>query len=90
MAVIKRKTATTKRSPVKSRQVMRFEVLLEPAEEGGYAVHVPALRGCHTQGETVEECLENAKDAIESYLAVVHELATRHRRVKRYEVEIAV
>ncbi|MEW5761795.1 MAG: type II toxin-antitoxin system HicB family antitoxin [Bacillota bacterium] len=47
----------------------RFIVYLEPAEEGGYIASVPALPGCVTQGETREEALEMAKDAIEGYIA---------------------
>jgi antitoxin HicB len=38
---------------------------------GGFSVSVPALPGCHTQGETREEALEMAKDAIEGYLEVL-------------------
>ena len=51
---------------------MRYTVLLDPdPEEGGYAVSVPALPGCFTQGDTVEEATERAKEAIASYLAAV-------------------
>lgn len=50
-----------------------FEVVLLPEEEGGFSVSVPALPGCHTQGETREEALEMAKDAIEGYLEVLEE-----------------
>ena len=46
----------------------RFTVLVEPAEEGGYVVHVPALPGCVTQGETFEEASVNAREAIEGYI----------------------
>lgn len=38
-------------------------------EEGGYVVHVPALPGCVTQGETVEEAEKMARDAIRAYCA---------------------
>lgn len=41
-------------------------ILLE--EEKGYSVQVPALPGCHTEGDTVDEALANAKEAIECYL----------------------
>ncbi|MBI3619201.1 type II toxin-antitoxin system HicB family antitoxin [Candidatus Peregrinibacteria bacterium] len=51
----------------------RFTVVLEPAEEGGYVVHVPTLPGCHTQGETIEEAEANAKEAIECYLLSLHD-----------------
>ncbi len=43
----------------------RYAIVLHPEpEEGGYSVTVPALPGCFTQGETVEECIERAKEAI--------------------------
>lgn len=47
---------------------MKFYVVLTPAEEGGFSVSVPALEGCFTQGETEEEALENAREAILCYL----------------------
>ena len=46
----------------------KFKVLLEYNEEGGYTVTVPALPGCLTEGDTVEEALDNAKEAISGYL----------------------
>lgn len=36
----------------------------------GYDVHVPAVPGCHSQGDTEKEALENIKDAIVAYLAM--------------------
>jgi antitoxin HicB len=46
-----------------------YTVILTPdQEEGGYTVRVPALPGCNTQGETLEEALANAREAIELYL----------------------
>lgn len=47
----------------------KYLVYLEPAEEGGYTVHRPALPGCVSQGDTVEEALAMIKDAIEGYVA---------------------
>ena len=45
--------------------VLRYSVLLLPEpEEGGFSVLVPALPGCLTQGETVDEALANAREAI--------------------------
>lgn len=42
-----------------------YTIILHPRpEEGGYSVIVPALPGCFAQGETIEECLERAKEAI--------------------------
>ena len=45
-----------------------YTVLLEPAEEGGYVVTVPALPGCVTQGETYEEAVTMAQECIEGFL----------------------
>ena len=46
----------------------RFKVIIEPELEGGYSVHVPALPGCASQGETIEEAVVNIKEALELYL----------------------
>lgn len=46
----------------------RFTVLFEPAEEGGYVVTCPALPGLVTEGDTLEEAREMARDAIRAYL----------------------
>ncbi|MBW6517314.1 MAG: type II toxin-antitoxin system HicB family antitoxin [ANME-2 cluster archaeon] len=47
---------------------MKFKVVLEPAEEGGYVVYVPSLPGCISEGDSKEEALNNIKEAIELYL----------------------
>lgn len=46
----------------------KFKIVLEKEEAGGYTVFVPALPGCHTQGDTIEEALGNAREAIECYI----------------------
>ena len=46
----------------------KYTVIFEPAEEGGFVVRVPALPGCYTQGETLEEAKEMAKEAIALHL----------------------
>jgi predicted RNase H-like HicB family nuclease len=48
---------------------MKLKVVLEPSDEGGYTVYVPSLPGCISEGETVEEALENIQEAIELYLS---------------------
>lgn len=47
---------------------MKFKVVLEPSDEGGFTVYVPALPGCISEGDTEEEALKNIKEAIELYL----------------------
>lgn len=46
---------------------MKYKIRLEETEEG-FAVWVPGLPGCWSQGETEEEAVENIKDAIQTYL----------------------
>ena len=45
-----------------------YTVILEREGDGGYHAFCPALKGCHTQGDTLEEALTNAKEAIGAYL----------------------
>ena len=58
-----------KSKPVYGRH---YTVILEP-DEGGYHAFCPALRGCHTQGDTIEEARRNIQDAIELYCESVIE-----------------
>jgi len=50
---------------------MKYSVLIEESDEG-FAVSVPGLPGCHSQGDTEAEALANIADAIREYLEVVH------------------
>lgn len=52
---------------------MEYSVIIHKAEEGGYWVEVPALPGCYSQGETVDEALDNVKEAIALYLETLRE-----------------
>ena len=51
---------------------MDYRVILIESEEG-FSVSCPALKGCHSQGKTKEEALENIKDAISEWLAAEDE-----------------
>ena len=53
---------------------MKYTVLIEESDEG-FAVSVPGLPGCHSQGETEAEALTNITDAIREYRDVVEGLA---------------
>jgi predicted RNase H-like HicB family nuclease len=57
-----------------TERTREFEVLLERADEGGYVVSVPDLPGVWTQGETRDEALENAREAITLYLETLEDL----------------
>lgn len=67
----------------------KYEVFLEEAEEGGYVVTCPALPGVVSEGETKEEALENVKDAIAGYLAVLHKHSKPEPKVETEVVEVA-
>ena len=56
-----------------SSQKMTLKIVLEPSEDGGYTVYVPALPGCISEGDTVEESLKNIQEAIELYLKPVED-----------------
>jgi predicted RNase H-like HicB family nuclease len=52
---------------------MNIKAVIHPAEEGGYWAEVPALPGCITEGDTIDEVMANLKDAIEGWLDVANE-----------------
>ena len=52
---------------------MKLAVILEPSEEAGFTVLVPALPGCISEGDTREEALKNIREAIELYLEPVED-----------------
>jgi predicted RNase H-like HicB family nuclease len=54
--------------PRKSPKVFSYSVFYEQCAEGGYVAFVPALPGCHTQGDTLEETESAVKEAIALYL----------------------
>jgi predicted RNase H-like HicB family nuclease len=53
---------------------MKYTVLVEESDEG-FAVSVPGLPGCHSQGDSEAEALANIADAIREYLEAVRDLA---------------
>jgi predicted RNase H-like HicB family nuclease len=52
---------------------MRLKVVLEPSDEGGYTVLVPALPGCISEGDTRDDALHNIREAIELYLEPIED-----------------
>ena len=69
----------------------RFKIILEREPTGGYSVSVPSLPGCATQGETLEECMVNAKEAVELYLESLKEdkLSLPESDVLLEEIEVS-
>jgi len=50
-----------------------FDVVIIEDETGGYVAFVPTLPGCHTQGDTLNELMDNVKEAVELYLETLTE-----------------
>ncbi len=64
---------------------MKLKVVVHPEPGGGYWGEIPALPSCYSQGETVEELMENLREAALGYLEVVREKG----RQPQSDVEIA-
>ena len=67
---------------------MKLKAIIHEAEEGGYWAEVPALPGCVTQGETMDELNANLREAIEGWLAVEEDQAEYGASDKVVEVAI--
>ena len=81
----------------KKANKLTYTVLFEPQPEGVYTVTVPALPGCVTEGATLEEAREMAKDAIECYIAslrkhsepIPHDVRITHQPVmEKVSIEV--
>jgi predicted RNase H-like HicB family nuclease len=67
---------------------MKYQVNIKKTEEG-YAVWVPGLPGCWSQGLTEEEALENISEAIQDYLYTVNLLTAENDQIRYVEVTSA-
>ncbi len=67
---------------------MRFKVLLEASDEGGYTAYVPSLPGCISEGQTVEDALDNVQEAIALYLEPVEDDTVAHEAALVSEIEL--
>ena len=71
---------------------MKFKAIIHEAEEGGFWAEVPAVPGCVSQGETMDELIANLKEAIEACLSVPipDDLSTTDQNDNARILEIAV
>jgi predicted RNase H-like HicB family nuclease len=72
----------------------KYIVVIEQDEDGIYVGSVPALKGCHSQGETLDELLGNMKEAIEAHLEYLKqnqdEVPTeRFKGISEIEIEVS-
>ena len=52
---------------------MKFQIVLEPSDKGGYTVYAPSLPGCISEGDTLEGAMANIRETIELYLEPVED-----------------
>ncbi len=67
---------------------MKLQVVIHPAEEGGFWAEIPAFAGCVSEGETVEETLCNIKEAAEGWLDVAALRLNNHAPAQLAEIEL--
>ncbi|HUT02412.1 MAG TPA: type II toxin-antitoxin system HicB family antitoxin [bacterium] len=67
---------------------MKIKVVVHEAEEGGFWAEVPAIPGCATQGETLEDLLSNVREAIEGCLSVEVEAPVSEASARAVEIAL--
>ena len=67
---------------------MKLKVLVQPESEGGFSVSVPAMPGCHSQGDTLAEALANIREAADLWTEVVAERAAREAQAASPSAEV--
>ena len=68
---------------------MVYRIVMEKGEDFGYIAHCPAIPGCHSQGNTIEEAIENIKDAIKGCLSALDEhLISERKELASIEITI--
>lgn len=69
---------------------MTYRIIIEKGEDFGYVAHCPAIPGCHSQGKTLEETIENIKDAIQGCLSVLGDqiMSTKTEEIATMEVVV--
>ena len=69
----------------------KYRILIEKDENGIYIASCPALQGCYSQGDTVDEALQNIKDAIQLHIEALQALGeTIPIEILIEEVEVVV
>lgn len=72
------------------KKVRNFTVLIEQDEDGIYVGSVPSIRGCHTQGKTLDELMNNIKEAIQLCLEVEGESIESEKFIGIQTIEVSI
>jgi len=67
---------------------MKLKILIHPAEEGGFWAEVPALPGCVSEGDTLEETLANVREAAEGWLEIAANRTPLDTQAQIIEIEV--
>jgi len=67
---------------------LKIKVIVHEAEEGGYWAEVPAIPGCATQGDTLDELMKNLQEAVEGCLSVEVEESKRTNKDRVLEIVV--
>jgi predicted RNase H-like HicB family nuclease len=68
---------------------MIYRISIEKGEDFGFIAHCPAIPGCHSQGNTIEETIENIKDAIRGCIeALDADLVTQNKEIAFFDIAL--
>ena len=75
---------------MQKKKIQNFTVIIEKDEDGYYVGYVPSIRGCHTQGKTLDELMKNIKESIELCLEVENKEIEPERFVGIQTIEVSL
>lgn len=75
---------------MQKKKVQNFTVIIEKDEDGYYVGYVPSISGCHTQGKTLDELMNNIKEAIQLCLEVENKEIESEKFVGVQNVEVSL
>ena len=75
---------------MQKKKVYNFTVIIEKDEDGYFVGYVPSIKGCHTQGKTIDELMKNIKEAIELCLEAEGKDVEPERFVGVQNVEVCL
>lgn len=67
---------------------MKLKVLIQPEAEGGFSASIPAMQGCHSQGDTFAETISNIREAAELWAEVQSERASREASIDSPDTQL--
>ena len=67
---------------------MKIKAIIHPAEEGGFWAEVPALPGCITEGDSLDEVINNLEDAIQGWLEVANDSPKKDSLAQVIEIAV--